>query len=142
MFNLQSNTYEMSDIRFEEIFRVRWRVNCWNEENQYRWRNNIEDIREKTALSKNIDTLTKEESLAAYCRSVPGTTEAARHLRRLVLTGLQFYQAPGNNIYVLDGTLSHISHKSFFFLGTWVNEINSARVSDVCVDYRVEWKTS
>lgn len=43
-----------------------------------------------------------------------GWMKATRHLRRLVLTGLQFYQTWEGNIYVLDGTLSHISHKTFF----------------------------
>lgn len=39
------------------------------------------------------------------------------------------------NIYVLDGTLSHISHKTFFARGR-EDGINFLRVSDIYMDYR------
>lgn len=96
--------------------RIPTRVSEWNEENQYRRRNNIRGIREeKAAPSKNIDTLTKEESLVAYCRAVC----RAEQQWRTGICGGWYWRVSNSirlqeNIYVLDGTLSHISHKTFF----------------------------
>lgn len=46
----------------------------------------------------------------------------------------------GRNIYVLDGTLSHISHKTFF-AGSKESGINFDRVSAVHADYRCSHDT-
>lgn len=108
LFSLRSDTgfFENPDVRFEEIYRERpggrmAEMRKINTPLPAPRRNNIPGIREKAAPSKNIDTLTKEKSLAAYCRAMPGgTTEAARHLRRLILTGFQFYQALGKYICI------------------------------------------
>lgn len=68
--------------------------------------------------------------MVAYCRAV---CRAEQQWRPGICGG--WYWRVSNsirlreNIYVLDGTLSHISHKTFFLHDIKENEINFARVS-------------
>jgi len=64
--------------------------------------------------SKNIDTLTKKESLAAYTAAQCWEEQQRRPTSAAAGIDGSPILSDFGKIYVLDGTLSHISHKTFF----------------------------